>query len=121
MGEPEISQFLTYLAVEGKVAASTQNQALSAILFLYRNVLELNFGKLENLTRAKKPIILPVVFTQEEVKLVLRPLSGSKWLMGQLIYGAGLRIQECIRLRIKDIDFDYKQIVVRDGKGQRIV
>lgn len=120
MGEPEISQFLTHLAVEGKVAASTQNQALSAILFLYRTVLDLDFGKLENLTCAKKPIILPVVFTEnEQVRLVLKHLDGIKWLMGQILYGSGLRIQECLRLRVKDIDFEYKQIVVRDGKGQK--
>ena len=119
MGESEISQFLTHLAVDGKVAASTQNQALSAVLFLYRNVLKRDFGKLENLTRAKKPVTLPVVFTQEEARLVLRHLIGSKWLIGQILYGSGLRIQECLRLRVKDIDFEYKQIVVRDGKGQK--
>ncbi|MFH1147658.1 MAG: integron integrase [Pseudomonadota bacterium] len=119
MAEREISQFLTHLAVNGKVASSTQNQALSAILFLYKEVLRKELGQLQNIARAKRPEKLPVVFTKNEVKAVLTQLDGAKWLMGQLLYGSGLRLMECIRSRVKDIDFDYKQITVRDGKGSK--
>jgi len=117
MGESEIVAFLTHLAVNRKVAASTQNQALSAIVFLYREILKKELGEFENLIWAKMPSRLPVVFTQEETKKILSLLEGKNWLMGQLLYGAGLRIMECVRLRIKDVDFEYKQINVRDGKG----
>ncbi len=119
MGESHISEFLTHLAVDRKVASSTQNQALCALVFLYRNVLEKDIGEFENLIRAKKPQKLPVVFTRDEVKQILLQLSGANWLMGQLIYGGGLRIMECVRLRVKDVDFGYGQIVVRDGKGKK--
>jgi integron integrase len=119
MGEAEISQFLTDLAVRGRVSASTQNQAFSALLFLYREVLGKELGDLANVVRAKKPAKLPVVFTVEEVQAVLVRLQGSYWLMASLLYGSGLRLMECVRLRVKDIDFDYRQLVIRDGKGQK--
>ena len=119
MGRGEVSQFLTHLAVNRKVAASTQNQAFSALLFLYKHVLDKELGLLENVTRAKKPQKLPVVFTREEVRTILIQLDGAKWLMANLLYGAGLRLNECLQLRVKDIDFGYKQIVVRDGKGNK--
>jgi integron integrase len=119
MGSAEVSQFLTHLAVKRKVAASTQTQALSALLFLYSQVLQQPFDWLEDVQRAKKPSKLPVVFTKEEARAVLRHLDGWKWLMASLLYGSGLRLMECLRLRVKDIDFGYVQIVVRDGKGQK--
>ncbi len=109
MAELEINAFLTYLAVKEKVSASTQNQALSALLFLY----------LGEVIRASKPKLLPVVMTREEVKAVLANLSGDKWLMALLMYGAGLRLMECLRLRVQDIDFSRNEILVRDGKGAK--
>jgi integron integrase len=119
LGEKEISAFLTHLAVDRKVASSTQNQALCAIVFLYREVIGKELGDFDNLVRAKRPQKLPVVFTRDEVKRVLLQLEGTQWLMGQILYGAGLRVMECVRLRVKDIDFGYRQIVVRDGKGNK--
>ncbi|MDP2647213.1 MAG: integron integrase [Desulfobacterales bacterium] len=118
MGEKEISAFLTYLAVKKNVSASTQNQALSAVVFLYREVIQKELGEFKDLIRAKRPAKLPVVFSKKEVKNILIQLEGKDWLMGQLLYGAGLRVMECVRLRVKDVDFDYKQIVIRDGKGK---
>jgi integron integrase len=117
MAEPEINAFLTYLAIKKNVSASTQNQALSALLFLYRHVLNLDIGDLGNVIRARKPKRLPVVMTREEVKAVLGHLKGDKWLMVSLMYGAGLRLMECLRLRVQDIDFAANQIIVREGKG----
>lgn len=119
MGKPELEQFLSYLAVDRNVAASTQNQALSALLFLYREVLELDFGLLEDVTRARKPARLPVVLTREEMRRVLVYIEGPQGLMIRLLYGCGLRLMECVRLRVKDIDFGYRQVVVRDGKGAK--
>lgn len=119
MAEPEINAFLTHLAVKGKVAASTQNQALSALLFLYRHVLGREVGDLGEVIRARKPKRLPVVMTREEVKAVLANLSGDKWLMASVMYGAGLRLMECLRLRVQDIDFSRNEILVRDGKGAK--
>ena len=119
MSAPEIEQFLNYLAVQQKVAASTQNQALSALVFLYREVLGKEIGVMENLERAKQPQRLPVVLTETEVRHVLAHLEGRNWLMASLLYGAGLRLMECLRLRVKDIDFEYRQITVRDGKGNK--
>lgn len=119
MGTPEISSFLTHLAVDRKVAASTQNQAFNALLFLYRNVLQMEFGEIKDVERAKKPQRLPVVFTKEEIKVIIDQIDGYKWIMAQLMYGSGLRVMECVRLRIKDVDFGYRQILVRDGKGQK--
>jgi integron integrase len=117
MGEPEINAFLTHLAVKQKVSASTQNQALSALLFLYRHVIGREVGDLGDVIRARKPKRLPVVMTREEVKAVLGCLRGDKWLMANLMYGAGLRLMECLRLRVQDIGFAENQILVRDGKG----
>jgi integron integrase len=119
MGVQEVRQFLTSLAVEGRVAASTQSQALSAILFLYQQVLRQDIGWVDEVVRAKQPHRVPVVLTQDEVAVVLRHLSGTTWIMGTLLYGAGLRLMECLRLRVKDVDFSYHQIVVRDGKGHK--
>ncbi len=118
MGKEEVEAFLVHLAVEQHVAASTQNQALSAILFLYNEVLEAPLGWLE-ITWAKKPERLPVVLTREEVKAVFAQLSGEILLIVQLLYGAGLRLNECLGLRVQDIDFGQNLIVVRDGKGQK--
>ncbi len=117
MGAEEIRAFLTHLAVEGQVAASTQNQALSALLFLYKEVLEIDLPWVGDIERAKKPHRVPVVLTRDEARAVLDGLSGQYRLMGDLLYGAGLRLMECLRLRVKDIDFGYWQITVRDGKG----
>ena len=117
MGIKEIEQFLTHLAVDLNVAASTQNQAYSAILFLYRYVLHIDLPETINAVRAKKPKRLPVVLTREEVRCVIDQLDGTPKLMVQLLYGSGLRLNECVRLRIKDLDFLQKQIVIRDAKG----
>ena len=119
MGEPEINQFLSHLAIEGNVASSTQNQALSAILFLYREVLKREIGRLDEVTWAKKPETLPEVLSREEVKAILSQLSGVDWLMAMLLYGCGLRLVECLKLRVKDIDFNRRQIAVRHGKGAK--
>jgi integron integrase len=119
MGEREVSDFLSHLAVKRKVAASTQTQALSALLFLYRNVLKQPLDWLDDIERAKKPSRLPVVFSRAEAQAVLAHLDGSLWLMASLLYGSGLRLMECLRLRIKDVHFELNQIIVRDGKGGR--
>lgn len=119
MAEHEIEEFLNDLAVNKKVSASTQNQALSALIFLYREVLAKDIGWMDNLERAKLPQRLPVVLTEGEVRDVLSHLDGRYWLMASLLYGAGLRLMECVRLRVKDIDFSYSQITVRDGKGSK--
>jgi integron integrase len=119
MGRSEIEAFLTHLAVSGKVAASTQNQALNAIVFLYRELLGREIGELEAVVRAKRPPKLPVVFSVSETKRVLARLDGTTGLMARLLYGSGLRLMECLRLRVKDIDFEYRQITVRDGKGAK--
>jgi integron integrase len=119
MGVQEIQQFLSHLAVAGHVAASTQSQALSALLFLYQQVLKQDIDWLDDVVRAKQPHRVPVVLTQDEVKAVLAHLSGTTWIMATLLYGAGLRLLECLRLRVKDVDFTYNQIVVRDGKGRK--
>ncbi len=119
MGADEVRAFLTHLAVEGKVAASTQNQAFAALLFLYREVLQTTLGNLENVVRAKKPKRLPNVMTKDEVQRLLAYMSGEQWLVANLLYGAGLRLMEALRLRVKDVDFEYRQIIVRDGKGAK--
>ena len=119
MGKPDIEAFLTHLAVHEQVAASTQNQALQAILFLYRQVLGREITEPIHALRAKKPKRLPTVLTKEEVQAVLRHLSGAHLLMAQLLYGSGLRLMECLRLRVKDLDFNYRTITVRDGKGKK--
>ena len=119
MGEPEINQFLTDLAVNKKVSASTQNQALSAILFLYQRVLKKPLEWIDPAVRAKKPKRLPVVLTREEVRAILDLMEGAPKLIATLLYGAGLRLNECLQLRFKDIDFKTNQILIRDGKGQK--
>jgi integron integrase len=117
MGAAEIRAFLSYLATHEHVAASTQNGALNALLFLYRSVLQQSFPQLEAIERAKRPHRLPTVFTRPEVHAILTRLTGVPHLMASLLYGAGLRLMECVRLRVKDVDFAYQQITVRDGKG----
>jgi integron integrase len=119
MAEAEMTEFLTHLARDGNVAASTQNQALSALLFLYKEVLKQEIGWLGEVERAKRPVKLPVVLTREEVEKVLGHMSGTPKLMASLLYGSGLRLMECVRLRVKDIDFAYAQITVRDAKGSK--
>jgi integron integrase len=119
MGASELTQFLSALAVEGKVAASTQNQALSALLFLYCDVLHQELPWLDGVVRAKHPTRLPVVLTREEVQAIIQHLRGTPRLMSLLLYGAGLRLLECARLRVKDIDFASSQLVVRGGKGDK--
>lgn len=119
MGALEVEQFLTVLATHGQVSASTQSQALSALLFLYREVLGVNLPWLENVTRAKVPRRLPVVLDRQEVKAVLNRLDGRDWLMASLLYGTGMRLMECVRLRIKDVDFARHEIVIRNGKGAK--
>ena len=119
MGAAEVAAFLTSLAVHGEVAASTQNQALSALLFLYREVLGVELPWLDSVVRAKRPLYLPAVLTRDEVRAVLRRLDGVPRLMAVLLYGAGLRLLECCRLRVKDVDFAMNQIAIRDGKGHK--
>ena len=119
MGALEIEAFLSHLAVEKTVSASTQNQALAAILFLYREVLSVELPWLDKFTPAKKPSRVPVVLTKEEVKYILGELKDTNWLIGNLLYGSGLRLMEALRLRVKDLDFGYRQITVRDGKGAK--
>ena len=117
LGAAEVEAFLTHLAVAGNVAAATQNQAKSALLFLYREVLETELPWLDNVERARTPKRLPVVLTREEVQGVLGRLTGTHWLIASLLYGAGLRIMEGLRLRVKDVEFSRREILVRDGKG----
>jgi integron integrase len=119
LAEPEITQFLNHLAIERRVSASTQNQALSAILFLYRHVVRKDLKHLEDIARAKPSQRLPVVLSREEVRAVLAQLSGAQWLMAMLMYGSGLRLMECVRLRVKDIEFEANYILVRAGKGSK--
>lgn len=119
MGAAEVRAFLTHLAVQENVAAATQNQAFAALLFLYREALQKPLDNLETVVRAKSPKRLPDVLTKDEVIRILNYLRGEEWLVANLLYGAGLRLTEALRLRLKDLDFDYKQIVVRDGKGAK--
>jgi integron integrase len=119
MSAPEVARYLTHLAVERRVSASTQNQALAAILFLYREVLEIHLPWLDNVVRARAPQHVPVVLSRREAHALVAQLEGVFHLIGQLLYGSGLRLMEALRLRVKDVDFEYSQIVVRDGKGQK--
>ncbi len=119
MGAPEVTRFLNSLAVEGKVAASTHNQALSALLFFYRHVLDQDLLWLDDVVRARRPRRLPIVLTRDEVRAVITEMHGTSRLMATLLYGAGLRPLECCHLRVQDIDFGMNQIVVRDGKGAK--
>lgn len=119
MGAPEVEAFLTDLAVTGGVAAATQNQALAALLFLYREVLGITLPWLDNVTRAKPSRRLPVVLTPVEVRAVLDRMDGVYGLMARLLYGTGMRLMECVRLRVKDVDFGRNEILIRDGKGAK--
>jgi integron integrase len=118
MGEAEISQYISYLATVGNVAASTQNQALNAIVFLYKKVLKIDLGDFGPMERAKRPKRLPTVLTKAEVSRILHVMPGIQGLMAKLTYGCGLRVMECVRMRVKDLDFEQNQVMVRDGKGQ---
>lgn len=117
LGHREVEAFLTRLAVEGKVSPSTQNQALSALLFLYRDVLRQQLDWMEDVVRAKAVRKLPVVLAQEEMRLLLAQLEGRAWLLAAILYGTGMRLMECLRLRVKDVDFARGEITIRDGKG----
>ena len=117
MGALEIESFLSYLATDRKVSPATQNQALAALLFLYKEVLEIELPWLDNVTRAKPKRRLPVVLSRAELQCLFDALDGTPRLMARLIYGSGLRLKECLRLRVKDVDFDYGQLIVRAGKG----
>jgi integron integrase len=119
MGVDEIRQYLSHLATNEQVSASTQNVALSALLFLYREVLLIDLPLIEGVERAKRPQRIPVVLTTDEVRRVLAQITGTHHLMASLLYGAGLRLMECVRLRVKDLDFNYRQLIVRDGKGEK--
>jgi len=119
MGAAEVEAFLTHLAVDARVSASTQNQALAAILFLYRDVLEAKLPWLQSVVRAKPSAHIPVVLTRAEVKRVLALMTGTPWLFASLLYGTGMRVQECVQMRIKDLDLDKCEVVVRDGKGAK--
>jgi integron integrase len=119
MSEEAVGHFLNSLASDRRVSASTQNQALNAILFLYRDVLEKEIGYVGGVVRAKRPKRLPVVLTKEEVRMILTHLHGTEWIMTMLLYGAGLRLMECLRLRIRDIDFARNEIRLRAGKGDK--
>ena len=117
MSNEEVGAFLSFLAMERNVAASTQNQALNALVFLYKAVLDKPLGNLQGVVRAKKPRRLPAVLSRNEIMQVLRNLQGHHWLAACLLYGSGLRLMECIRLRVKDLDFEHRAVIVREGKG----
>lgn len=117
LGAKDVEQFLTHLAVNGRVSASTQNQARCALLFLYKEVLSIELPWLDNVEQAKAPKRLPVVLNREEVQAILSRLGGTNWLIASLLYGTGMRIMECLRLRVQDIDMKRKEILIRDGKG----
>jgi site-specific recombinase XerD len=119
MGAAEVEAFLSHLAVEGHVASATQNQALSALLFLYRQVLGVELPWLDDVVRAKQPERLPVVLTRSEVQRVLERMDGRPWPACRLLYGTGMRLMEVIRLRVKDVDFAQGEILIRDGKGAK--
>lgn len=119
MGAEEVGAFLTHLATVGRVSASTQNQAVSALLFLYREILGVELPWLDNVIRAKKPQRLPTVLSKNEVSRILERMDGTYGLMARLLYGTGMRLMECCRLRVKDIDFDRAEIMIRDGKGAK--
>jgi integron integrase len=119
LGVTEIREFLTHLAVKEQVSASTQNAALCALLFLYREVYKIDLPYINEIERARRPSHVPVVFSQDEVKAILMRLEGTPSLVTQLLYGSGLRLMEALRLRIKDMDFELNQIIVRDGKGRK--
>ena len=117
LGAAEVTAFLNHLVAQRHVAAATQNQALAALLFLYKEVLAQPLPWLDEIEHAKRPVRQPTVLTEDEARQLLARLRGTKWLMASLLYGAGLRLRECLSLRVKDVDFGYRQIIVRDGKG----
>ncbi len=119
MGAEEVGVFLSHLAVELNVSASTQNQALNAIVFLYKQVLNKHLGDIGHFMRAKRPKFLPTVLSQSEVKVLLEQMSGLSWLIAALLYGTGMRLRECLQLRVKDLDFERTQIMVKQAKGQK--
>lgn len=119
LGGSEVESFLTTLAVSGHVSPSTQNQALSALLFLYREVLDVELPWMENVVRAKRARKIPVVLSRSEIQRLLAQIEGRPWLMASLLYGSGLRLMELLRLRVKDVDFDRLEVIVRDGKGAK--
>ena len=119
LGAHEIRAYMEHLAVARRVVPSTQNQALSALLFLYRSVLEIDMGWIDGIVRPKRSVREPVVLSPDEVKHLLASLDDPYRLMAQLLYGSGLQLRECLRLRVKDIDFHYRQVTVRDGKGRK--
>lgn len=119
LGAPDVEAFLTSLAVERNVSAATQNQALAAVLFLYRNVFDVNLPWLEGVVRARTSEHVPIVLTRAEVSTVLGFMTGTEWLVCSLLYGSGMRLMECLRLRVKDLGFDYKELVIRNGKGHK--
>jgi integron integrase len=119
MGPVEVTAFLNHLANERRVSASTQNQALAALLFVYRHLLQVELPWLDGLVRAKASKRLPTVLTQNEVQAILAKLSGTRWLMVSLMYGAGLRLNECLSLRVKDVDLSGSKLIVRQGKGNK--
>ena len=117
MGAKEVEAFLSHLAVKRSVSASTQNQAKSALLFLYKEVLQVELPWLDQVTQAKAPKRMPVVLTRDEVQSVLAHMEGTVWMVASLLYGSGMRLMECLRLRVKDVDFGRREILVREGKG----
>lgn len=117
MGAPEINRFLSWLAEERDVAAATQNQALNALVFLYHQVLKVDPGDFSDVVRASKPKRLPVVLSRDEVRCILGYIHGENWMQTGLLYGSGLRLMECLRLRVHDLDFERREVAVRDGKG----
>ncbi|MBS0215471.1 MAG: integron integrase [Proteobacteria bacterium] len=119
LGEREVENFLTVLANSAQVSAGTQNQALSALLFLYREILKVDLPWMDNVVRAKRSRRIPVVLSPDEVRRLLAMMDGQSWLMAALLYGTGMRLMECVRLRVKDVDFARNEIVVRDGKGAK--
>jgi integron integrase len=119
MDKREVVQYLNYLSINRNVAASTQNQALCALVFLYSQILNTRLGRLENLKRAKEPITLPVVLSRDEAKAILKQLSGVRRLIALILYGSGLRLSEGLRMRVQDVDFQYRQLFVRNGKGKK--
>ncbi len=119
LGETEVTGFLNHLARERGVAAATQNQALSALLFLYKEVLATPLAWLDGVDRAKRPVRVPSVLTADEVRRLLARMEGTKWLIASLLYGAGLRLRECLKLRVKDVEFSYRQLLIRDAKGAK--
>lgn len=119
MGTAEVTKFLTWLAVSRNVASSTQNQAFNALVFLYKQVLDLPLDNLNEVVRAKRPQRLPVTLTVDEIKRMFSHLNGIQWLICGLLYGSGLRLMEAVRLRVKDLDFDHRAVIVRDGKGAK--